>query len=59
MVIGTDWWADDVRANEAKLMAAKTGPEGGWKRLAALRYSRRKGDGVGFSVALGFARPTL
>jgi hypothetical protein len=59
MVISADWWADDVRADEAKLMAAKSGPEGGRKRLAALRCSRRKGDGVGFSVAPGVARPTL
>jgi hypothetical protein len=59
MVIGADWWADDVHADEAKLMAVKSGPEGGRKRLAALRCSRRKGDSVGFSVAPGVARPTL
>jgi hypothetical protein len=46
-----DWWADEVRADEAKLVAATLGPEGGRKRLAALRCSQRKGDGVGFSVA--------
>jgi hypothetical protein len=54
-----DWWADEVRVDEAKLVAAKSGPEGGRKRLAALRCSRRKGDDVGFSVAPGVARPTL
>jgi hypothetical protein len=51
VAVGTDWWADEVRADKAKLVAVMSGPEGGWKRLAALRCSRRKGDGVGFSVA--------
>jgi hypothetical protein len=51
VAVGADWWADEVRADEAKLVAATSGPEGGRKRLAALRCSRRKGDGVGFSVA--------
>jgi hypothetical protein len=54
VAVGADWWADEVRADEAKLVAAMSGPEGGRKRLAALRCSRRRGDGVGFSVA-----PTL
>jgi hypothetical protein len=54
VAVGADWWADEVRADEAKLMAMMSGPEGGRKRLAALRCSQRKGDGVGFSVA-----PTL
>jgi hypothetical protein len=52
VAVGVDLWADEVRADEAKLMAATLGPEGGRKRLTALRCSRRKGDGVGFSVAL-------
>jgi hypothetical protein len=52
VAVGADWWADEVRADEAKLVAATSGSEGSRKRLAALRYSRRKGDGVGFSVAL-------
>jgi hypothetical protein len=51
VAVGADLWADEVRADEAKLMAATSGPEGGQKWLAALRCSRRKGDGVGFSVA--------
>jgi hypothetical protein len=51
VAVGKDLWADEVRADEAKLMAATSGPEGGRKRLAALRCSQRKGDGVGFSVA--------
>jgi hypothetical protein len=51
VAIGADWWADEVRADEAKLVAATSGPEGGRKRLAALRCSRRRGNGIGFSVA--------
>jgi hypothetical protein len=51
VVVGVDWWADEVRADEAKLVVATSGPEGSRKWLAALRCSRRKGDGVGFSVA--------
>jgi hypothetical protein len=51
VAVGADWWADEVRADEAKLVAATSGPEGGRKRLAALSCSQRKGDGVGFSVA--------
>jgi hypothetical protein len=51
VAVAADLWADEVRADEAKLMAAMLGPEGGRKRLAALRCSRRKGDSVGFSVA--------
>jgi hypothetical protein len=51
VAVGADWWADEVRADEANLVAATLGPEGGRKRLAALRCSRRKGDGVSFSVA--------
>jgi hypothetical protein len=52
VAVGVDWWADEVHADEAKLVATTSGPEGGQKRLAALRCSRRKGDDVGFSVAL-------
>jgi hypothetical protein len=52
VTVGSDWWADEVRADKAKLMAATSGPEGGQKRLTALRCSRRKWDGVGFSIAL-------
>jgi hypothetical protein len=59
VAVDVDWWADEVRVDEAKLVVAKSGPEGGRKRLAALRCSRRKGDDVGFSVAPGVARPTL
>jgi hypothetical protein len=55
---GAARWTDEVRADEAKLMAATSGPEGGRKRLAALRCSRRKVGGVGFSVAPGVARLT-
>jgi hypothetical protein len=51
VAVGADWWADEVHADEAKLMAVTSGPEGSQKRLAALRSSQRKGDGVGFSVA--------
>jgi hypothetical protein len=51
VAVGADWWADEVRAEEAKLVAATSGPEGGRKRLAALRCSRRKGDDAGFLVA--------
>jgi hypothetical protein len=51
VAVGVDLWADEVCAEEAKLMAATSGPEGGRKRLAVLRCSRRKGDDVGFSVA--------
>jgi hypothetical protein len=51
VAVGADLWADEVRADEAKLMSATSGPKGGRKRLAALRCSWRKGDGVGFSVA--------
>jgi hypothetical protein len=51
VAVDADWWADEVSADKAKLMVVMSGPEGGRKRLAALRCSRRKGDGVGFSVA--------
>jgi hypothetical protein len=51
VAVGADWWADEVRVDEAKLVAVTSGPEGGQKRLAALRCPRRRGDGVGFSVA--------
>jgi hypothetical protein len=51
VVVGADWWTNEVRADEAKLMAATSGPEGSRKRLTALRCSQRKGDDVGFSVA--------
>jgi hypothetical protein len=51
VAVGSDWWADEVRADKVELVAATSGPEGGQKRLTALRCSRRKGDGVGFSVA--------
>jgi hypothetical protein len=51
VAVGVDLWADEVRADEAKLMAVTSGPEGGRKRLAALRCSWRKGDDVGFLVA--------
>jgi hypothetical protein len=51
-------WADEVHTDEAKLVAATSGLEGGWKRLAALRCSRWKVDSVGFSVAPSVARPT-
>jgi hypothetical protein len=51
VAVGADWWATEVRADEAKLVAVTSGPEGGRKRLAVLRCSQRKGDGVGFSVA--------
>jgi hypothetical protein len=36
--------------DEAKLMAATSGLEGGRKRLAALRCSQQKADGVGFGL---------
>jgi hypothetical protein len=51
VAVDADLWADEVRADEAELMAATASPEGGRKWLTALRCSRRKGDGVGFSVA--------
>jgi hypothetical protein len=51
VAVGADWWANEVRADEAKLVVVTSGPEGSRKRLATLRCSRRKGDGVGFSVA--------
>jgi hypothetical protein len=51
VAVDADWWADKVRADEAKLMVATSGPEGGRKRLTVLRCSQRKGDGIGFSVA--------
>jgi hypothetical protein len=51
VAVGADLWANEVCADEAKLMVATSALEGGRKRLAALRCSRRKGDVVGFLVA--------
>jgi hypothetical protein len=51
VAVGVDWWANEVRVDEAKLVAVTSGLEGSRKRLATLRCSRRKGDDVGFSVA--------
>jgi hypothetical protein len=51
VAVDADWWADEVRADEANLMVATSGPEGGQKRLVALRCSQRKWDDIDFSVA--------
>jgi hypothetical protein len=53
------WWADEVRVDEAKLVAAASGLEGSQKWLASLRCSQRKVDSAGWLAVGSEQRPTV